>query len=308
MAGNIKINTVAIICIAVFPLLQSCLGESVPECSVSIDVDKESYDAGESVTFKIEGKTDQIVFFSGESGHCYDNSTYHFEDNDFNVGFVSYHDGVSPVHNNCQFLVSYDFAGNYSPEGLAAATWTDCSDDFGFTVTGANTESNTLNLKDILPDSRSIENPTYYLAFRYFDIDPEHPVSNRWCIRSINVARVLPNGEEEVMGQVRTCGWVEVVVGGCSMWDIGSVQLLAKGTTSSIHQTQGKDVWVVTKAFSPNKMAPDSGEIIKTINTGINTYTYTYSAPGTYEAVFYCSSVRYNGKSDKVIRKTIIVK
>lgn len=289
-------------------LLSSCLGEDKPVCTTVITTDKDSYAAGEEITFHLEGHSDQIVFFSGESGHVYDNSSYHYDDNALLVSFVSYQDGATPVHNNCQFLVSYDFDGNYTPEGVAAATWNDCSDAFGFTTTGANTASRELDLKEVLPESKRLENPTYYMAFRYYDMDPEHPVNNRWCIRSIDVKRVLLDGKEEILGAVSTGGWVEVVISGCALWSVGTVQLLALGSTTAIYQTPAKDSWVITRGFAPNKMDPDSGEVIKSLHVDPGTFSYTYSEPGTYEAVFYCSSVRYNGSARKVVRKTITVR
>lgn len=285
-------------------LVCGCLAKEKPVCNLTVSLEKDTYRVGEEVVFKFDGHSDNIVFFSGEPGHVYDNKDATFRDNPMMVKFRTFTDGAYDT--NCQFLVSCDFSGIYDKDNVAAATWTEYTDDFGFT-TGPNMDSNELDLKSLLPeDIKEMENPSIYLAFRYYDKDPEKPVSNRWCIRSISVKYPDVEGKMQEVANMSSMGWTLVNCGSISLWSVGS-QLLAQGTTTAIYQTKGKDEWVISKAFTPNKVAPDSGEIIKFISVEPDKYAYVYDKPGTYEVVFDCSSVWYNGSAYKVIRKTITI-
>ena len=175
-----------------------------------------------------------------------------------------------------------------------------------------NTDSKELDLKELLPETAGVENPVFYLAFRYFDKNPDAPVKNRWVVRTYSVKSVGTDGEETVLAdKSQTMGWQTVSLGADmgaeKLWSIGGTQVMAEGQKAVNYAIRGKDEWLVSKAFYPDKVSPDSGEVISFISISPTSFSYSFSKPGVYNVAFDCSSVWYNGGSSKLIRKTITI-
>lgn len=290
--------------LAACALTAGCVEKSHPVCDIDIHLEKNTYSVGEEVAFNFSGHADNILFFSGEPGHMYDNRNVNFDDRPLFVKFRTFTDGI--YDDNCRFMVSYDFNGSYDKESLQSATWHDLTGDFGFT-TGADMDSEELDLKTLLPETADMESPAFYLAFRYFDSDPEAPISNRWCIRSITVSSKDGEGVAVEIADMSSMGWTVVSTGSETpepLWSVGT-QLLAQGTKSGIKDVAGKDEWCVSKSFKPNNIPSDTGEVVSFLSIEPDKYTYVYNEPGTYEVVFSCSSVWYNGSESKIIKKII---
>lgn len=305
------------ICAAAVPLLCGCFAKETPVCDIEVTTERETYAVGESVVFSFSGNADNIVFWSGEPGHSFDRKSTRFADNPLKVKFRTATDGVlvdGKPDSNFQFLVSTDFGGTYDADGVKAASWTDLTGSFGIAEKGGlvNTDSQELDLKDLLPGTRDMENPAFYLAFRYFDRIPDTPVKNRWVVRTYSVKSIGTGGSEEILAdKSQTMGWTTVGLGTDmgteKLWNVGGTQVMAEGQKNATWAIHGKDEWLISKAFHPNEVSPDSGEVIKYISINPSSYTYVFDTPGTYETVFECSSVWYNGSRTKVIRKTVTI-
>lgn len=181
--------------------LCGCFAKETPVCDIEVSTEKDSYAVGEEVVFTFSGNADNIVFYSGEPGHLYDRRAAHFADNPLKVKFRTATDGVlvgGKPDNNFRFLVSTDFNGVFDAENVRTATWKDLTESFGVAAEGGlvNTDSQELDLKELLPETAEMENPPFYLAFRYYDKDPEAPVKNRWVVRTYSVKSVGTDGEE----------------------------------------------------------------------------------------------------------------
>ncbi len=305
------------ICFAAVPALCGCFAKETPVCDISVSTDKDTYAAGESVVFRFSGNADNIVFYSGEPGHVFDRKSAHFADNPLKVKFRTATDGTlvsGRPDNNFQFLVSTDFNGVFDAEDVKAATWNDFTEDFGVATEGGlvNTDSKELDLKTLLPETSGVDDPAFYLAFRYFDRDPDAPVKNRWVVRTYSVKSIGTDGEETVLAdKSQTMGWTTVSLGSDmgeeKLWSIGATQVMAEGQKNTTVAIKGKDEWLISKAFHPNLVSPDSGEVISFISISPSSYSYTFEKAGVYEVVFDCSSVWYNGSAAKVLRKTITI-
>lgn len=270
-------------------MLTACEQEA-KDATLNVTLDQPEYKAGEPVTFLINGEADNIVFYSGEPGHEYNLRDREYADNDLMVDFVSYTDYLTYVHPNFQILISSDFNGIYDAANLAQATWTNVTSRFEMpTVTGKNTPSGTVNLKEYVSDDNDA---LFYIAFRYFDTD-EGPQRNRWVVRSMNIKKVSPEGSETTLADIKTAGWQNVIVSGTSKWTLPGTQLLAAGNVN----TSGKDFWAVSKGYNLRSSEPSTGVTLKNISTTMSAYEHTYETPGTYEAVFASSSVWYNSSS-----------
>lgn len=281
-------------------LCLSACSQEAPDARLTVTTDKSEIKAGEPVSFRISGKADNIVFYSGETGHEYDLRDREYADNDLMVDFVSYTDYLTYVHPNLRILISSDFNGIYDAENLALATWTDVTDEFQLpAATGKNTPSGTVNLKKFVSDDNDA---LFYIAFRYFDLDGVG-LRNRWVIRSININKVSPEGQSTLLADIKTAGWQNVVVSGAVKWTLSGTQLLATGNATS----NDKDVWAVSRGYNLRSSEPSTGVVLKNISTVVSEYQHTYNTPGTYEAVFASSSVWYNSDSHSTTRVKVTV-
>lgn len=279
--------------------LAACSDEA-PDSALTVTVDDAECKAGVPVCFKIDGKADNIVFYSGEPGHEYSLRDRQYADNDFMVDFVSYTDQSTGVHPNFQVLVSSDFNGIYDPENVAAATWTDVTGLFTLpSVTGQNTPSGAVNLKEYAGDDNEA---LVYLAFRYFDLEG-NPQKNRWVVRSINMTKVSPEGNSSQLADIKTAGWQNVIISGSGKWTLPGSQLLAAGNVS----TSDKDMWAVSAGFNIHTSEPSTGIVLKNIATDLSEYYYTYAEAGVYEAVFASSSVWYNSENSSTTTVKVTV-
>ena len=89
--------------------------EEIP-ASLSVLPDKVECKAGEPVTFSLTGNNaNNVVFYSGESGHNFDFRERFYADNDMVVNFSTWV-RYGEIYQNLQFLVSNNFNGIYDEE------------------------------------------------------------------------------------------------------------------------------------------------------------------------------------------------
>lgn len=129
--------------------LVSCMEDEAPSVELNVALDKQVYQVGEPVTFKLNGNPDNIVFYSGEVGHNYAYKERYHADGDLLVKFNSWV-RYGDIYHNLKFLVSSDFSGIYDKENVEAATWIDLSDKFRFSVGDDQTPSGEVNLKEYI--------------------------------------------------------------------------------------------------------------------------------------------------------------
>ncbi len=280
-------------------ILAGC-SEEAPDSKLSVSVAEKVCKAGQPVTFNISGDADNIVFYSGETGHEYGLRDRQYADNDLMVDFVSFTDQSTGIHPNFQVLISDDFNGIYDAGNVAAATWTDVTGEFSLPVkTGTNTPSGEVNLKRYVgQDNEAL----VYFAFRYWDLDGQAQ-KNRWVVRSINIKKVSPEGQSTLLADIKTAGWQNVAISGDMKWTLPGSQLLAAGNVN----TNDKDAWVVSKGFKLRTAEPSTGVVLKNIATDLSKYQYVYEKPGTYEAVFASTSVWYNSNSSSITTVKVTV-
>lgn len=280
--------------------LASCENEA-PDSKLSVTTDKAEYTAGETVNFHIDGDADNILFYSGEPGHEYEKRKVDTADNHLLVDFVSYTDYLSYVNPNFQVLISSDFNGIYDAENLAAATWTDVTPCFTLPEkTSTNTPSGQADLTQYVAPGKDT---LFYLAVRYYDL-PEGAQRNRWVVRSMNIVKRSPEGVDTNVADIKTAGWQNVIVSGNLKWTLPGTQLLAAGNAT----TQGKDFWAVSKGYNLRAAEPSTGVAVKNISTKVSDYKYTYTTPGTYNAVFVSTSVWYNSENSSLTNVRVVVK
>lgn len=279
--------------------LASCMEDEAPGVGLNVALDKQVYQVGEPVTFKLNGNPDNIVFYSGEVGHNYAYKERYRADGDLLVNFNSWV-RFGDIYHNLKFLVSSDFNGIYDKESVEAATWVDLSDKFRFSVKEDHTPSGEVNLKEYVGAD---EDTKLFVAFRYED--EEKPVQNNWIIRSIALDYVSNEGIRSNLATMPTMGWKVV--------DFENPAVTWNTTSTSQIQIDGgknqpKNVdWIISQAFDVRKTTPDKGVALKNISTTMDEYKYVYTKPGIYEVVFETTSDWYNGSDHAVTKLTVEV-
>ena len=279
--------------------LVSCMEDEAPSVELNVALDKQVYQVGEPVTFKLNGNPDNIVFYSGEVGHNYAYKERYHADGDLLVKFNSWV-RYGDIYHNLKFLVSSDFSGIYDKENVEAATWIDLSDKFRFSVGDDQTPSGEVNLKEYVGAE---EDAKLFVAFRYED--EQKARQNNWIIRSITLDCVSAEGVRSNLATMSTMGWKVVDFENPAVtWNVASTsQILIDGGAN-----QPKNVdWVISQAFDVRKTTPDTGVALKNISTTMDEYKYVYTKPGIYEVVFETTSDWYNGSDHGLTRVTVEV-
>ena len=279
--------------------LVSCMEDEAPSVELNVALDKQVYQVGEPVTFKLNGNPDNIVFYSGEVRHNYAYKERYHADGDLLVKFNSWV-RYGDIYHNLKFLVSSDFSGIYDKENVEAATWIDLSDKFRFSVGDDQTPSGEVNLKEYVGAE---EDAKLFVAFRYED--EQKARQNNWIIRSITLDCVSAEGVRSNLATMSTMGWKVVDFENPAVtWNVASTsQILIDGGAN-----QPKNVdWVISQAFDVRKTTPDTGVALKNISTTMDEYKYVYTKPGIYEVVFETTSDWYNGNDHALTKLTVEV-
>lgn len=279
--------------------LASCMEDEAPGVGLNVALDKQVYQVGEPVTFKLNGNPDNIVFYSGEIGHNYVYKDRYRADGDLLINFNSWV-RFGDIYHNLKFLVSSDFNGIYDKESVEAATWVDLSDKFRFSVGIDQTPSGEVNLKEYVGAE---EDAKLFVAFRYED--EEKAVQNNWIIRSITLDCVSTEGIRSNLATMPTMGWKVVDFENPAVtWNTSSTSQIQ--INGGANQPKNVD-WIISQAFDVKKTAPDRGVALKNVSTTMDEYKYVYTRPGVYEVVFETTSDWYNGSDHAVTKLTVEV-
>lgn len=279
--------------------LASCMEDEAPGVGLNVALDKQVYQVGEPVTFKLNGNPDNIVFYSGEVGHNYAYKERYRADGDLLINFNSWV-RFGDIYHNLKFLVSSDFNGIYDKESVEAATWVDLSDKFRFSVGVDQTPSGEVNLKEYVGAE---EDAKLFVAFRYED--EEKAVQNNWIIRSIALDCVSNEGVRSNLATMPTMGWKVVDFENPTVtWNTSSTSQIQ--INGGANQPKNVD-WIISQAFDVKKTAPDRGVALKNVSTTMDEYKYVYTKPGIYEVVFETTSDWYNGSDHAVTKLTVEV-
>ena len=274
--------------------MRGTVEEEIP-ASLSVLPDKVECKAGEPVTFSLTGNNaNNVVFYSGESGHNFDFRERFYADNDMVVNFSTWV-RYGEIYQNLQFLVSNDFNGIYDEESVEAADWVDLSEKFTFSSGVDRTPSGEVSLKEYAGDD---PNAQLYVAFRYRDT--EKPRQNNWIVRAITLDLISPEGVRNSLAAMSTMGWKAVDFKNPAVtWNlVSSSQILIDG---GANQPENDD-WAISKAFNLRKGTPDKGVSLNSVTS--RDYVHTYNTPGIYKAVFDW----YDGSNYSQVKLNIEVK
>ncbi|MNJ87312.1 hypothetical protein D3C87_48300 [compost metagenome] len=246
----------------------------------SVELEKSSYKVGEPVRFIINGKPENIVFWSGEAGRKYEfRKRTVVEGNAISLNFKTFAQFLLPVDQSViKLYVSTNFSGIYDATNVRAATWEDITDKAVLSSGVDQTPSGNISLNTFAERNK---NMALALVYKTAVIKPETQ-QNRWVVRSFDLRSTNQQGEETVLATMATAGWTAFNFSGpATNWSITSAQLLTVRNSTDLD-----DDWVITKQFNPNSILPDLGEPIKNISQNLKDYTRVYTKAGVYKVSF----------------------
>lgn len=303
-------NYLLIACVSV--LVFSCQKPGVFTPEFTVQADKTSYKAGESVSFTLNGNADFISFFSGEPLSDYAFKNERIIQPDFiNVSFTT---GVA-YGNHPDMLsvwISNDFNGDYTPEGINAATWSNAiTKDFVIAPNSMNSTSvaqavpaGTIDIKAAAVDKTK----PIYLGFKlrkFPDSDPKGGTQRNWFVRSLKIETGTLLGSE-LFSDMRNLKLVydsKLNTPALQTSSLSSTSMTIRVPSSLPDDTLVN--WAISPPLSANEFdnGPDRPVPIRGYrDETIKTYEYVYYTPGTYNVVFVARNSNIYGSTEEIVR------
>lgn len=283
----------------VLAILISCEKKEAIPLNLEVHTAKNSYKVGEQVLFHISGNPDQLTFFSGEEGHKYiyrertkaipQAVTLEFASNR-RYGT----DAQQP--NSLRLLVSQQFAGVYQPDAIKESDWTDITAAFTLSGIQANdatyVSSGQVDLSKLSTLGFNLDaNAFIYFAFKYRGTTGS--TQPRWWINQFSLNTETTAGVILPIANLQTAAWTSIGLENSPVpWLLSSAGLRFQGGGATIGSNQ---VWAISKPLDLTSVTPDKGVALKNMSTRIDTYAYTFTAPGTYEITFVGSNSNVYG-------------
>lgn len=279
-----------------------------------------TYYAGDPVTFNFEGEVDNLLFFSGESGHEYRYKDRYSITMDL-IKSATLHLEIQPRYGAGTLGVWYSssftgLAGNDGEADRATMAQLEEGGMSGWTPLTVWDEDNketslvtTIVDFDITP---AIEN--FSLAFLWDHTDITQTQRHYYVNGSISI-------EAEGFGTI-TSDLKDLVMTAVMMNDEldpyhknagnGSIRfdtdqdITFAGVGGNVLEYPLKG-WVVTTPQQLNAIANDKGTVIKNMQNYMETFSYTFAEPGTYTVTFVGRNVNYVGSSEQVKEVTVTI-
>lgn len=284
--------------IAAFFVLASC-SKTIKVDPVSFDVTtaSTSYSTGDTVNFKFTGQPDMITFYSGERGHNYAYRDRTIAKGNPQMQFTTWA-RYGTQENTLHLEISSDFDGDYTPEGISKATWTDITDKATLSTGSNNTPSGIIDLSPYTEAGK-----TFYFAFKYTGTTGS--TQKKWYIENFHINLLLEDSSLSSVVDISSAGWTNVSIKeDLNQLKITSTQVLIAGGPGS---SPDHENWIVTKPLNPNKVSPDKGLAIKEISKNLYQYSQVYNNAGVFKAVFVGTNATTDEESSviKTINLTI---
>ncbi len=273
---------------------------------------------GQKVEFSLSGRQDILTFWSGEFG-----SDYSYKDverigeaNDISLTFSTTTTAGAagyPNPSSLPFSYSTDFSGEYTVEGMEAATWTDITSNFTWpTDTGQTVPAGTLFLDDILPKDGS---PVYFRFFYHvsaYDKAANGGLGNgrtQWQVRDLSFYFSTLYGDYTLYDSMSDENWQFVFGDGCETVPSANLPVLPGTSNRILFRSQFQpetdlSMWAISGPICrPDDMnfGRDKGSGIKSLaDPQMTSFYYTYESPGNYDVTFVAINANMDGSREIV--------
>ena len=294
------------------------INEFVVSDHFAVNASSTKVGAGSSVEFTFTGNADEVVFWSGEEGHDYENRNNGGSVGaDVTMSFLTYLQAgaqSAPL----SLKSSTDFTGEATEAAILAATWKDISDRFTFCtdyspqVSPANTDSftpsGTGNVSDIFGEGNKA-----YLCFFYhvdaFDSGLNNGRTQAY-VSGVNITSTLDGSTGVLYSQTQDN--VTVIPGVSYDEDKTKPSISASYVrfTSTFKPTDVRNAYLLLPEIERATMSlsPDSGVALTDTEGKVPSgWSYTFAAPGTYHVVFVYKYTSVSGVKEEISEFTIEV-
>lgn len=276
----------------------------------------------EDVVFDFSGDADVIAFFSGEEGSEYE----HFSSERTYEG-VPYFTFSSAFQAGSQWtlqgqegeekrplsiLYSTDFAGNYTSEGVAAATWVDLTDKFTFPTSKVSnakdatmaTSAGVYPLAELLQEGDMAKRITFAIRYYMAPVAGVEPLErSRVAVHNFSITNRCE--EEGLEAEYATQGDFDftLIASGYNAADSTANYLPAKGSylwfDCATSQPDEREVWAVSRTITIDGTIHggcDTPICIKAYdNMPPTRYVYSYTEVGDYDICFMITNTSTDG-------------
>lgn len=302
-------------------LALSCKHEVVYDIDYSISLDKSNtYEVGTPVRFNFSGEVDNIVFYSGETGHRYE----------FRNRYEVSREAVKEASLQIDYQARYGDPGAmevWISKEFAGLSGTDAAADKA--TVKAMTEGNMAGWERLEYQEGASQKWTtqkyplneymssFAIAFHWNPKDNKKTQRSYWInggitldLEGMKPSTINFSGLDFVTVMMND----EIEDPYMKNNGNGSIILNKPSTATLIFQGIGAnalpyaiDGWVISKATPLNKVANDKGVAIKNLQNYLHTFEYTWTEPGTYTVTFVGTNSNYAGASQDVKEMTITI-
>ncbi len=278
---------------AVLFVLASCSQTlKVDPVSFGITTASTTYNTGDTVNFTFTGQPDMITFYSGVPGSNYEYRTRTNAQGQVQMQFTSL-EKYGTQDSTLRLLISTNFGGQYDSANVYQATWTDITDKATLSTHENTISSGIIDLSNYVTAGQS-----FYFAFKY--AGTKDSTQKTWTITNYGINLLLADSTTSAVATMTSPGWTAVRIKGSAAWSVSATQLLIKGGGSTAPDNED---WVITGPINPYQVSPDRGSAIKDITENVYKYSFVYTKPGSYQAVFVGTNATSDG--EKSVTKTV---
>lgn len=294
----------------IVPMMIACNKEIKTDAPVlEVSVEKADIKAGDTATFNIQSDANVLSFYSGEVLNDY--GFHNGRKIAIDSVTLSFSTSLNYGMQKDQFAVfaSSDFNGQYTVEGLKAATWQNITTLYKLAPGNSNTAI-AAGVKKI--SQLAAPGKPLYIGYRFI-VKPQtaNGASKLWTMSAFNMSGHTKLGVQ-TLADHKSAGW-RIIAQGQHDPGRGAViqaaQLAFYGNNKDFMEEYTED-WVITKAVNMEEveLGPDWGTGIKTLaDPPLKAYRYRFTTPGTYTVTFVASNVNSDNESKTVRQVTVKV-
>lgn len=289
--------------------------EDVDTPVFNVKLEKEIYQIGDSVKFVFDGTPDIISFYSGELGNDYSFSGGRIAEPDYYIQFETQSQNGTQT-DQMRILVSKDFNGDYSIDGVHAATWSDITSLFimappnngsAYVASGLGSFNNLLEVnsdttKLYFAVKQVVLNQNIYglgnlNRLRYFTISSQYETLNNTIYEHANMGWTLFSTSNKQPDRASLENTYTIMMR--NSWWVSPEDYYSRDTED----------WAVSIEVPIPKvldMGPDRAMSVKGLNDiSVGDFTYIYNNPGVYKVVF--KAINANVDSQKEVLRELTV-
>lgn len=236
------------------------------------------------ISFTISGKKDNVVLWTGEQGHEYNNKNRApVTLESAGMSFTSANQWGGQA-NTLQVMASKNFSGLYTPAAIAAATWTNISSRANIpgNYNNAATASGNVNLTDFFTTASD----KVHIAYKFISLDVAGGTKKTWTLTGFTLQYKMASAATQTLTlpDLSFQGVSVTASAPSQLWQISSTQLKIIGGGAGA----ATEDWAISRALQFGEdVETDKGQALILNTSGSTTkYSQTFNKPGKYRITF----------------------